>query len=318
MNTLFFYSMNSCIMLILVIIMSLITVAFLTLFERKIMGMYHIRLGPNKVSIFGILQPFSDALKLINKEFFFPNKSNLNIFMLSPMLMFLLSLLMWMIYPFQTNLLMFNYSTLYFLSIMSMGVYGLIFTGWSSNSNYSMIGAIRSIAQSIFYEINFAILILIILMMINTLNLFNIQLFNKYNFLMFLFPMILLFISILAEINCTPFDLSESEFELISGFNIEYASSKFILIFLAEYSSILIMILLFSMIFFLTPNMNIQFYLIMTLIFFFITWIRMTLPRLRYDKLMILCWTFMLPMTLISFMNYLIVYKLNCDLILFN
>nr|APF47494.1 NADH dehydrogenase subunit 1 [Choeras grammatitergitus] len=308
------YYMNSLIMLILIIILNLISVAFLTLFERKIMGLFHYRKGPNKNFFIGILQPFNDAIKLMMKEYFFPKKSKFYLYLTSPMMMFFLIMLTWMIYPFMTNLIYFENNMLYFLSMLSMGVYGLILAGWSSNSSFSMIGAIRSIAQSISYEVIFAISILLMLMIINSMNLFNLMKFNKFinMFLIFLPLNLIILISMMAEINRTPFDLSEGESELVSGFNIEYSSSKFILIFLAEYSSLMFMMFFFNYLYFFM-KMNFMFYFKIILMIFFITWIRMTYPRIRYDKLMKLCWIYLLPMNLMLFLIFLINLKLNFD-----
>nr|AHA52535.1 NADH dehydrogenase subunit 1 [Homolobus sp. QL-2013] len=303
------YLLSSMIMLILVIIMILITVAFFTLFERKIMALFHYRKGPNKISLVGMFQPFSDALKLFFKEFFFSKKSNFFYYIISPMLMLLLSMSLWLIYPFTNNLILFKLNSLYIISMISMGVYGLMISGWSSNSSFSMIGSIRSIAQSISYEIIFSITMLIMLMMINSFNLNLLMMFNKNYFNKFLFfiPIIFILISMLAEINRTPFDLSEGESELVSGFNVEYSSGKFILIFLAEYSSILFMMFLLSI--FILYKFNLFFFLFIILLIYLITWIRMTYPRIRYDKLMFLCWFFILPFSLINFLMYIIMYK---------
>nr|APF47458.1 NADH dehydrogenase subunit 1 [Protapanteles sp. 1 SNS-2016] len=313
------YLINSLILLILVIILNLISVAFLTLFERKIMGLFHYRKGPNKNSMIGILQPFNDAIKLLNKEYFFPKKSSFYLYITSPSLMFILIMMLWLIYPFNSNLLMFENNLLYFLCMMSLGVYGLILAGWSSNSSFSMIGAIRSIAQSISYEVVFSINILIIMMNINSINLFNLMNFNKFlNFSMIYFPLnLIILISMLAEINRTPFDLSEGESELVSGFNIEYSSSKFILIFLAEYSSMIFMMFLICFLMFYS-NLNIFFYMKILLMILLITWIRMTFPRIRYDKLMKFCWMYLLPLTLILFMNFLMNLKFFIDQFLFS
>nr|APF47522.1 NADH dehydrogenase subunit 1 [Protapanteles sp. 2 SNS-2016] len=313
------YLINSLILLMLVIILNMISVAFLTLFERKIMGLFHYRKGPNKNSFMGILQPFNDAIKLLNKEYFFPKKSSFYLYIMSPSLMFILIMMLWMIYPFKSNLIMFENNLLYFLCMMSLGVYGLILAGWSSNSSFSMIGAIRSIAQSISYEVVFSISILIIMMNINSTNLFNLMNFNKFlNFSMIYYPLnLIILISMLAEINRTPFDLSEGESELVSGFNIEYSSSKFILIFLAEYSSMIFMMFLFCFLIFYS-NLNIFFYIKILLMILFITWIRMTFPRIRYDKLMKFCWMYLLPMTLILFLNFLMNLKFFLDQFLFS
>nr|WCB99528.1 NADH dehydrogenase subunit 1 [Meteorus sp. 1 XHS-2023a] len=320
MSQMSFYMMCSMMMLFLVIILMMVSVAFLTLFERKIMGIFHYRKGPNKIGLTGFLQPFSDAMKLLSKEFFLPFKSNSIIYILSPMFMLILMILMWMIYPFFSNLLSFNLNTLFFLTIMSMGVYSLMLMGWSSNSSFSMLGAIRSIAQSISYEVIFAITLLIIMNMINSMNIFYLTKFSKFLILILLFYPIsfILMISILAEINRTPFDLSEGESELVSGFNVEYGSSKFTLIFLSEYSSLLFMMFIFNLIFFNNNLLSFLFYMNLILMIFILTWIRVTLPRIRYDKLMFFCWFFLLPFSLINYSMYLTMVKLPMDLFFFS
>nr|YP_009512896.1 NADH dehydrogenase subunit 1 [Zele chlorophthalmus]AXK15288.1 NADH dehydrogenase subunit 1 [Zele chlorophthalmus] len=311
--------MTSLILLILVVLLIMITVAFMTLFERKIMGLFHYRKGPNKLGMFGLLQPFSDAMKLFSKEIFFPFKSNLYLYFVSPILMLMLSLMMWMIYPFMNNIMDMNLSTLYFLCIMSMGVYPLMFMGWSSSSVFSMIGAIRSIAQSISYEVTFAITLLSMNNVISSLNLMNFTIYSKYMNLLFLFyPIFLaLLINMLAEINRTPFDLSESESELVSGFNVEYGEIKFTMIFLSEYSMLIFMMLLISMIFF-NFFFSYMVFLNMMLMIFLITWIRMTFPRIRYDKLMFLCWFYILPFSLLNYMLFLFCLKMPFDMFFFN
>nr|AHX97810.1 NADH dehydrogenase subunit 1 [Mirax sp. QL-2014] len=315
MSQIWFYTMNSILMLILVMIMTLLSTAFLTLYERKIMGLFHYRKGPNKVSFIGILQPFSDALKLIFKEYFYPMKVNFIMYLISPMLMFMLIMLMWLIYPFFSNLIQFNFSFIFFLSMMSMGVYGLIFSGWSSNSLFSMIGSIRSLAQSISYEVSFSLSVMTLLMINNSMNLFmTIQYKKNILYLMLTTPILMIMlISILAEINRTPFDLSEGESELVSGFNVEYSSSKFVLIFLSEYASILFMMYLLMYLFMLN-FFSLLNYVILIMLILLITWIRMTFPRIRYDILMMFCWKFLLSITLIMFMYMLINYKFFMDL----
>lgn len=279
------------------------------------MRLFHYRKGPNKVRFIGLLQPIRDALKLFKKEFFISKKSNLIYYVRSPILIILLRFSLWLIYPFISNIIIFKLNTLFILCIISIGVYGLIFCGWSSNSSFSIIGAIRSIAQSISYEIIFAIIILLILNIINTFNLNLLIIFNNFffNIILYFIPITFIIIRILAEINRTPFDLSEGESELVSGFNIEYRRRKFILIFLAEYSSLIFIIFLFSIL--LINNLNFWFYLITILLIYFITWIRITFPRIRYDKLIYLCWFFILPFTLINFIIYIYIYKYVIDIL---
>nr|YP_010584120.1 NADH dehydrogenase subunit 1 [Aphidius colemani]UZT28765.1 NADH dehydrogenase subunit 1 [Aphidius colemani] len=311
------YMLNIMIMFLLVLINILISVAFLTLFERKILAYFHYRKGPNKVSFIGLMQPFSDALKLLTKEFFYPMKSNFYFYLMAPMLMFILILSLWMIYPLATNSINMKFNFMFILSLLSMGVYGLMVSGWSSNNSFSMIGSLRSIAQSISYEVTLSISLLIILMMINNINLNYLTKYQiyMYNFILFMPLMTLLFMSMLAEINRTPFDLSEGESELVSGFNIEYSNSKFILIFLAEYTSIIFMMFLFVMFFFSSNFMILYTYLITIFMIFLIVWIRITLPRLRYDNLMYFCWFYKLPLILLMSMLYMIFLKYPLEMI---
>lgn len=289
------------------------------MFERKIIGLFHNRKGPNKILIIGISQPFNDAIKLLSKEFLFPLKINLYIYVFRPILILILSLIIWIIYPFYTNLINNNNRILLILSIIRIGAYGLIIRGWSSNSIFSLIGAIRSIAQSISYEVIFSLCLLIIFIIINSLNLLKISFFNKLFFFLINIPLIFLFICrITAEVNRTPFDLSEGESELVSGFNIEYRRRNFTLIFLAEYSRLIFIIILLNLLFFNSNYFSILFYWINILFIFFITWVRITFPRIRYDKLIYFCWIYLLPLNLKIFLIYLI-YKYYIDiLIIFN
>nr|AHA52450.1 NADH dehydrogenase subunit 1 [Histeromerus sp. QL-2013] len=320
MKQMYIYMLNNLIILILVIILMLISVAFLTLFERKILSYMHYRKGPNKVGFWGMLQPFSDALKLMSKEYFYTYKSNFIYYIISPMLMFTLITSMWLMYPFLTNLLNWNFNSLFFLCLMSMGVYGLMMSGWSSNSSFSLLGSIRSIAQSISYEVTFAISLLISLTMINSLNLNYLPNFQKYMWMFFFLPSLslIMFISMLAKINRTPFDLSEGESELVSGFNVEYSSCSFVLIFLAEYSSIMFMMFIFNLMFFCSNLFSLMFYIMIIFFSFLVIWIRVTLPRIRYDYLMYFCWFYLLPYILIIFIFYLTFFKIPMNLNLLN
>nr|AKM70289.1 NADH dehydrogenase subunit 1 [Cethosia biblis] len=282
----------------------LIGVAFLTLLERKVLGYIQIRKGPNKIGIMGLLQPFSDAIKLFTKEQVYLNYSNYFSYYFSPIVSFMLSLIIWMIIPYSFNMIMFNLGLLFFLCCTSMGVYTVLMAGWSSNSNYSLLGGLRAVAQTISYEVSLSLILLSSIIMIMN---FNMMLFDKYQSLIWLiFLMVPLsmcfFFSLLAETNRTPFDFAEGESELVSGFNIEYSSGGFALIFLAEYSSILFMSLLFVIIYMGGYELSMMFYLKMIFLSFFFIWVRGTLPRYRYDKLMYLCWKSYLPISL----NYLL------------
>nr|YP_004891313.1 NADH dehydrogenase subunit 1 [Apatura ilia]ADZ53516.1 NADH dehydrogenase subunit 1 [Apatura ilia] len=295
--------MNIMVGLLILVIGVLIGVAFLTLMERKILGYIQIRKGPNKMGYMGILQPFCDAIKLFSKEQIYLNYSNYLVYYISPIMSFILSLLLWVLIPYMFNMIMFNLGLLFFLCCTSMGVYTVMIAGWSSNSNYSLLGGLRSVAQTISYEVSLSLILMssiIMIMDFNLLMFFNYQTMIWLIFLMM--PLGLCFLSsLMAETNRTPFDFAEGESELVSGFNIEYGGGGFALIFLAEYSSILFMSLLFVIIYMGGYYLNLMFYLKLVFLSFFFVWVRGTLPRYRYDKLMYLCWKSYLPVSL----NYL-------------
>nr|YP_009121684.1 NADH dehydrogenase subunit 1 [Hylaeus dilatatus]AJG02949.1 NADH dehydrogenase subunit 1 [Hylaeus dilatatus] len=284
--------------------MMLMSVAFLTLFERKILGYIQDRKGPNKLGIIGILQPFSDVIKLLNKEFFLLNKINFYNYLFMPMLILLLSMFIWIVIPFYVNLYSLSLGMMLMLSIMCLGVYPFMLSGWSSNSNYSMLGSIRSIAQSISYEISLFLMMFSLILLIESFSLNNFFLYQMNLFFMiFLFPLYLMFlISMLIELNRTPFDLIEGESELVSGFNIEYYSSEFVLIFMAEYLSIIFMSNFITLMFFGVNFFSMKFILIYMFHVFFVIWIRGILPRIRYDKMMFMCWKKFLSVSLIYLM----------------
>nr|YP_010730269.1 NADH dehydrogenase subunit 1 [Ceromasia rubrifrons]WEG23084.1 NADH dehydrogenase subunit 1 [Ceromasia rubrifrons] len=285
---------------LLLIIFVLISVAFLTLLERKVLGYIQIRKGPNKVGLGGIVQPFSDAIKLFTKEQTYPLLSNYISYYFSPIFSLFLSLLLWMCMPMFVKLFSFNLGVLFFLCCISMNVYTVMIAGWSSNSNYALLGGLRAVAQTISYEVSMALILLSFIFLIES---YNMLMFYKYQlfiwFLFMLFPMSLVWFSIsLAETNRTPFDFAEGESELVSGFNVEYSSGGFALIFLAEYSSILFMSLLFCILFLGGDIFSIFFYFKLMFISFMFIWVRGTLPRFRYDKLMYLAWKKFLPFSL--------------------
>nr|YP_009563653.1 NADH dehydrogenase subunit 1 [Clostera anastomosis]QAV59275.1 NADH dehydrogenase subunit 1 [Clostera anastomosis] len=292
--------------LIILILGVLIGVAFLTLLERKVLGYIQIRKGPNKVGVMGILQPFSDAIKLFTKEQTYPNFSNYMSYYFSPVIAFILSLMIWMVIPYYFNLISFNLGLLFFLCCTSMGVYTVMVAGWSSNSNYALLGGLRAVAQTISYEVSLALILMSSIIMIMDFNLMIFFYFQKNMwFLFMMFPLGLCWVSsMLAETNRTPFDFAEGESELVSGFNIEYSSGGFALIFLAEYSSILFMSLLFVIIYMGGYVLSIFFYLKLLFISFLFIWVRGTLPRYRYDKLMYLAWKSYLPVSL----NFLLLF----------
>nr|AXS65850.1 NADH dehydrogenase subunit 1 [Histeroidea sp. 3 KM-2017] len=291
---------------LLMLIGVLVGVAFLTLLERKVLGYVQARKGPNKVGFIGILQPFSDAVKLFTKEQVIPSFSNYIIFYLCPVFTLFISLSLWISFPYWTNLLSFNYSILFILCISSLGVYGMMFAGWSSNSEYSLLGSLRSIAQSVSYEVSLFLIFLAFLILICSLNLLVFIKFQNYVWFLFTsFPLCLvMFVSSLAETNRTPFDFAEGESELVSGFNVEYSSGGFALLFLGEYSSILFMSVLCCFMFLGGNIYNFMFFFKVLFLVFLWVWVRGTLPRYRYDKLMYLAWKSFLPLTL----NYLLFY----------
>nr|QBM08821.1 NADH dehydrogenase subunit 1 [Magicicada cassinii] len=278
----------------------LIGVAFLTLMERKILSYIQVRKGPNKVGFIGILQPFSDAIKLFLKESNTPMLSNYLIYMISPVLGLFNSLLLWVVYPYLINCVSFNMGMMFFFCCTSMGVYSLMITGWSSNSNYAMLGCIRSIAQTISYEVSLVLIILCPVVMIESFNLIEFYFFQQFMWLMFLFfPLSICWISsAMAETNRSPFDFSEGESELVSGFNVEYSGASFAFIFLAEYTSIIFMSMMFCLMFMGSKINSLIFPIQLTLISFLFIWVRGTLPRYRYDKLMYLAWKSYLPVSL--------------------
>nr|UJG45227.1 NADH dehydrogenase subunit 1 [Odontocerum albicorne] len=294
----------SYISLLILLIMVLVSVAFFTLLERKVLGYIQIRKGPNKVGLKGIVQPFNDAIKLFSKEFMLSYLSNYLLFMISPFLSFFLSLIIWSVIPYVEIIFNFNFGFLFVLCVLSLGVYFLMISAWSSNSNYAMLGGLRGMAQVISYEVSLALILLTLIFLIMGYNFFMLVIYQKYIWFMFIifFLALIMFVSMLAETNRTPFDFSEGESELVSGFNIEYSSGGFAVIFLAEYSSIMFMSMMFVLFFLGGGLLSVVFYLKMMFLGFIFIWIRGTLPRYRYDKLMFLAWKIILPISL----NYLI------------
>nr|QIT03244.1 NADH dehydrogenase subunit 1 [Sarcophaga pterygota] len=296
---------------LLLIIFVLVSVAFLTLLERKVLGYIQIRKGPNKVGIAGIPQPFCDAIKLFTKEQTYPLLSNYISYYFSPIFSLFLSLLVWMCMPLFIKFFSFNLGLLFFLCCTSLGVYTVMIAGWSSNSNYALLGGLRAVAQTISYEVSLALVLLSFIFLIGG---YNMLMFYKYQlfiwFLFIMFPMALVWFSIsLAETNRTPFDFAEGESELVSGFNVEYSSGGFALIFLAEYASILFMSMLFCVMFLGSDVFSLLFYIKLTFVSFMFIWVRGTLPRFRYDKLMYLAWKSFLPFSL-NFLLFFVGFKI--------
>nr|URH16909.1 NADH dehydrogenase subunit 1 [Nasutitermes gracilirostris] len=289
---------------LLLMIFVMVGVAFLTLLERSVLGYVHIRKGPNSVGFIGILQPFSDAIKLFSSEQYFPFVSNYLIYYFSPIFGFFLSLLVWLLVPYLSGFIAFELGMLFFLACTSLGVYTVMIAGWASNSGYSLLGGLRALAQTISYEVSLAFILLSFVVLISSYNLACFYFFQVYLWLIFLsLPLSFIwFISCLAETNRTPFDFAEGESELVSGFNVEYGSGGFALIFLAEYASILFMSLLFCILFLGSDLYSFFFYIKLAFVSFLFIWVRGTVPRFRYDKLMYLAWSSFLPLSL----NYLL------------
>nr|YP_010147364.1 NADH dehydrogenase subunit 1 [Plautia crossota]QQP22175.1 NADH dehydrogenase subunit 1 [Plautia crossota] len=292
---------------LLTIICVLVCVSFVTLLERKVLGYIQLRKGPNKLGFMGLLQPFSDGLKLFFKEQSFPYKSNSLIYYIAPIFLLILSFLLWMIYPFLINVYNFNYGILFFMVCTGMGVYGVMLSGWSSNSNYALLGSLRSVAQVISYEVSMILIMLCTIIFVFSYNLIDFMYYQKYSWFLFMnFPLFFCWISsCLAETNRSPFDFAEGESELVSGFNVEYSSGGFAFIFLSEYSNIIFMSLLTVILFLGCDLYSLFFYLSVILIVFWFIWVRGVLPRFRYDKLMYLTWKLFLPLSLNFFLFYL-------------
>ncbi|YP_009271153.1 NADH dehydrogenase subunit 1 (mitochondrion) [Sitophilus oryzae] len=282
----------SLLMFLVLVICVLVGVGFLTLMERKVLSYIQIRKGPNKLGFIGLLQPFSDAIKLFSKEQIFPMYSNINLYYMSPIMSLFFSLLLWVSMPFYSFNFSFNYSFLFFLSVSSLGVYGMMMAGWSSNSNYALLGSLRSVAQTISYEVSLVLILMSFLFLIYSFDIFDMLKYQEFVWFFFLdFPLVIMWmVTCLAETNRTPFDFAEGESELVSGFNVEYSSGGFAMIFLAEYSNILFMSMLSSFMFMGGNLNNLTFFLKLSYLSFFWVWVRGTLPRYRYDKLMNLAW----------------------------
>lgn len=292
---------------LILIISVLIGVAFLTLMERKVLGYIQIRKGPNKVGFIGLLQPFSDAIKLFTKEQTYPYIANLNLYYIIPIINLLLSLFLWICIPFISVNLNFNLSLLFFLRVRRLRVYTVILAGWSSNSNYSLLGRLRAVAQTISYEVRLALILISFLFLILNLNILDLMIYQEYIWFIFIiFPLSLIWlVSRLAETNRTPFDFAEGESELVSGFNVEYRRGGFAIIFLAEYSRILFIRILRCILFLGGNLFNWLFFIKLTFLSFFWIWVRGTLPRFRYDKLIYLAWKSYLPCALNYFLLYI-------------
>jgi len=309
MNILFLINLLQYLVIIVPVLLS---VAIFTVFERKVIGYTQYRQGPIKVGFLGILQPIADGLKLLIKEPITPINSNFLMFTAAPIITLLLSLINWVLIPFNyTSVLSdLNLGILFILGISSLGVYGVIIAGWSSNSKYAFLGALRSAAQMISYEVSIGIILITVLLPVGSLNLTDIVLAQKdVWFIIPFFPIFLLFfISSVAETNRHPFDLPEAEAELVSGYNVEYSSVGFAFFFIGEYANIIFMSALNAILFLggWLPPLNFlnflpgAFFFALKIVFFIFLFIfiRAILPRYRYDQLMSLGWKVFLPLSL--------------------
>jgi NADH-quinone oxidoreductase subunit H len=298
-----------------IVVPLLVAVAYLTYAERRVMSAMQLRQGPNIVGPFGLLQPFADGLKLFAKEQVLPQGASRGLFYLAPMLTFFLALIAWAVIPFGPGLVLadINVGVLYLFAISSLGVYGIIMAGWASNSRYAFLGALRSAAQMVSYEVSMGLVIITVLVCVGSLNLSAIVEAQKTVwFCIPLLPMfVIFFISILAETNRAPFDLPEGESELVAGFMVEYGSMPFALFFLGEYANMILMSAITSMLFlggwlppFDVAPFNwlpgfVWFAAKICFCLFVFIWVRATMPRYRYDQLMRLGWKVFLPFSLL-------------------
>ena len=301
--------------IMLIIVPLLLFIAYLTYFERKVIGAMQLRKGPNVVGPFGLLQPIADGIKLLTKETIFPDNSSKFLFIFSPVLTFALALIAWAVIPVDYKVVLsdINVGLMYIFAISSLGIYGIIVAGWSSNSRYAFLGSLRSAAQMISYEVSIGLIIISVLLSSGSLNLTDIVLSQQNMWYVIPhFPMfVIFFISTLAETNRAPFDLPEAESELVAGYNVEYSSMSFGLFFLGEYGNMILMSSMSTILFlggWLPPFESQYFDLIpgylwflmkvVSLLFVFL-WVRATLPRYRYDQLMTLGWKLFLPLSLL-------------------
>nr|QOL00529.1 NADH dehydrogenase subunit 1 [Rhinopodisma eminifrontus] len=291
---------------LLLVVCLLISVAFLTLLERKVLGYIQIRKGPNKVEFAGIPQPLSDVVKLVCKEQAISILSNYLLYYFSPMFNLMISLIIWIIFPSLSYMCSFSYGFLFFSCCTSLGVYTVMIAGCSSNSNYSLLGSMRSVAQTISYEVSLALILMSLIILIGSFNMFNFMNYQIYRwFIIISFPLFLArFASCLAETNRTLFDFADGETESVIGFYIEYGAGGFTLIFLAEYTSIDFMKMFLSLIFLGGDFMSFMFFIKLAIMSFSVICVRGTLPRFRYDKMMYLAWKSFLPLSLNFFIFF--------------
>lgn len=308
--------------IILIVAPLMLGVAYLTLAERKVIGFMQVRIGPNRVGPWGLIQPIADGLKLLLKEIIVPSSASKGIFIIAPMLAIAPALAAWAVVPFTDTLVLANIdaSLLYIMAITSIGVYGVILSGWASNSKYAFIGAMRSAAQMVSYEIAMGFSLICVLMVSNSLNL--VEIVNVQNSGWFanhgvglfswnwlpLFPMFIVYlISGTAELNRAPFDVAEGESEIVAGFHVEYSGMAFALFFLAEYANMILVAVLTSILFLggwlspvgFLPDGILWLFAKMSFVLLLFLWFRATFPRYRYDQLMRLGWKVFLPICII-------------------
>jgi NADH-quinone oxidoreductase subunit H len=300
--------------IVAIVLPVLLSVAYLTYVERKVIGAMHLRKGPNVVGPFGLLQPLADGLKLFLKETVIPSGANRGVFVMAPCVTFILALVAWAVIPFDQGMVLadINVGVLYLFAISSLGVYGILMAGWASNSRYAFLGAMRSAAQMVSYEVSMGFIIITVLLCVGSLNLSDIVMAQKTVwFVVPLFPMaVIFFISTLAETNRHPFDLPEAEAELVAGYNVEYSAMTFALFFLGEYANMILMAGMTSVLFLggWLPPVDVApftwvpgpvwFALKIAFCLFIFLWVRATFPRYRYDQLMRLGWKVFLPVSL--------------------
>ncbi len=306
--------------IVAILVPLMLCVAWLTYAERKVIGAMQMRKGPNVVGPFGLFQPIADGLKLFTKETIIPSGANKFVFLLAPIVTFVLSLVAWAVMPFSEALVLadINVGILYLFAISSLGVYGIIIAGWASNSRYALLGALRAAAQMVSYEVSMGFVIIAVLVCVGSLRLTDIVLAQKdLWFVIPLFPMfIIFFISTLAETNRAPFDMPEAEAELVAGYNVEYSAMTFALFFLGQYANMFLMAGM-TVVLFLggwLPPLDIAplnwipgpiwFIAKIAAVLFVFLWVRATFPRYRYDQLMRLGWKVFLPLSLLAVVGY--------------
>lgn len=315
MSTYLFQFLIHLLIVLLSIIAVLLSIAFATLAERKVMGSMQRRLGPNQVGIYGLMQPLADGGKLLLKETVIPAHANIGLFLLAPILTLTFSLLGWMVIPFNNSTVIFDtpLGILFVLAVSSLGIYGVIFSGWAANSKYAFLGSLRSTAQMISYEVVLGLIILTVVFCLGDSPSLS-QIVFSQQAIWYIVPLaplgLLFFISALAECNRPPFDLPEAESELVAGYFTEHSAMPFAYFFLGEYSSILLISTLTALLFLggslvplidmYVPNSiaSLSLGLKVSLVFFSFIWVRATFPRWKYTQLIVICWTSLLPLVL--------------------